>query len=92
MSAPASTVPTASNMADQSLLNKMGAPASMASNMADQSLLNKIDKLFTSGVGEYVSLPQIVAVGDQSSGKSGFLEAICGLPFPRDGQECILHH
>ena len=70
---------------------KMSALASIvptASTVGDQSLLNKIDKLFTSGVGEYVSLPQIVAVGDQSSGKSSVLEAICGLPFPRDSGLC----
>jgi hypothetical protein len=56
--------------------------------MADPALLNKIDKLFASGVGEYVFLPQIVAVGDQSSGKSSVLEALTGLPFPRDSGLC----
>jgi Dynamin family len=66
----------------------MSSPASQVGNMADPMLLNKIDKLFASGVGEYVFLPQIVAVGDQSSGKSSVLEALTGLPFPRDSGLC----
>jgi interferon-induced GTP-binding protein Mx1 len=28
-------------------------------------------------------IPQIAVMGDQSSGKSSVLEAICGIPFPR---------
>jgi hypothetical protein len=56
--------------------------------MADPVLLNKIDKLFASGVGEYVSLPQLIVVGDQSSGKSSVLEGLIGLPFPRDSELC----
>ena len=43
-------------------------------NMADPILLEKIDKLFASGVGEHIALPQIVVVGDQSSGKVPFLK------------------
>ncbi|KAM5447287.1 hypothetical protein MaudCBS49596_006049 [Microsporum audouinii] len=33
--------------------------------LGDPALLNKIDQLFACGVGEYVDLPQLVAVGDQ---------------------------
>ncbi|KAF1809570.1 hypothetical protein P152DRAFT_152974 [Eremomyces bilateralis CBS 781.70] len=66
----------------------MRGPGSKISGMANPALLNKVDKLFASGVGEYVSLPQIVAVGDQSSGKSSVLEALTGLPFPRDSDLC----
>lgn len=51
-------------------------------------LLNEIDKLRTYGVGEFVSLPQIVVCGDQSSGKSSVLEAITEIPFPRKDNLC----
>ena len=52
------------------------------------ALLEKIDRLFACNVGEYVDLPQLVVVGDQSSGKSSVLEALTGLPFPRDSSLC----
>jgi len=51
------------------------------------ALLEKIDRLFACNVGEYVDLLQLV-VGDQSSGKSSVLEALTGLPFPRDSSLC----
>lgn len=66
----------------------MGNEKAMVGNMADPVLLNKIDKLFASGVGEYISLPQLVVVGDQSSGKSSVLEGLTDLPFPRDSGLC----
>ena len=59
-----------------------------ASNLADPILLNKIDKLFECGVGDYIDLPQLVVVGDQSSGKSSVLEGLTNLPFPRDSGLC----
>lgn len=37
---------------------------------------------------ENVKLPQIVVVGDQSAGKSSVLEAITGIPFPREAGAC----
>jgi GTPase SAR1 family protein len=57
-------------------------------NFSDPILLQKIDKLFASNVGEYISLPQLVVVGDQSSGKSSVLEGLTNLPFPRDSGLC----
>ncbi|CAF9915855.1 MAG: hypothetical protein HETSPECPRED_002601 [Heterodermia speciosa] len=59
-----------------------------ASGLADPGLLEKIDKLFACKVGEYVDLPQLVVVGDQSSGKSSVLEALTNLPFPRESTLC----
>lgn len=52
--------------------------------LASPDLLEKIDRLFACNVGEYVDLPQLVVVGDQSSGKSSVLEALTNLPFPRE--------
>ncbi|KAI1852704.1 hypothetical protein JX266_002245 [Neoarthrinium moseri] len=54
---------------------------------ADQkSLLDTIDDLRKHGVGRFVDLPQIIVVGDQSSGKSSVLEAISRVRFPvKDG-------
>lgn len=62
--------------------------ACTSSGLADPHLLNKIDRLFECNVGEYIDLPQLVVVGDQSSGKSSVLEGITGLPFPRDSGLC----
>jgi len=59
-----------------------------SASLTDPALLEKFDKLFACNVGDYVSLPQIVAVGDQSSGKSSILEGLTGLPFPRDSTLC----
>ncbi|KAK8240126.1 dynamin GTPase [Phyllosticta capitalensis] len=56
--------------------------------MADPAMLKKIDKLFACNVGHYIDLPQIVVVGDQSSGKSSVLEGLTRLPFPRDSELC----
>jgi hypothetical protein len=55
---------------------------------AEPLMLEKIDNLFTCGVGELVSLPQIVVVGDQSSGKSSVLEGLIKKPLPRDRGLC----
>ncbi|KAI0126991.1 vacuolar sorting protein VPS1, dynamin [Xylariales sp. AK1849] len=54
----------------------------------DQSRLQKIDELYDLRLDQYVSLPQLVVVGDQSSGKSSVLEGLTGLPFPRDSGLC----
>ncbi|EGE85984.2 hypothetical protein BDDG_08929 [Blastomyces dermatitidis ATCC 18188] len=44
-------------------------------------ILSIIDKLWELGVSENVSLPQLVVVGDQLSGKSSLLEGLTGLSF-----------
>jgi hypothetical protein len=56
--------------------------------LADAGMLKKIDNLFHCNVGHYISLPQIVVVGNQSSGKSSVLEGLTSLPFPKDSGLC----
>ncbi|KAI1324047.1 dynamin family protein [Xylariaceae sp. FL0255] len=51
-------------------------------------LLDSIDRLRLQGLDEYLSLPQIIVCGDQSSGKSSVLEAISGVPFPVKSNIC----
>lgn len=63
------------------------APTSTTA-LADPLMLDKIDKLFACGVGEIVDLPQIVVVGNQSSGKSSVLEGLVSKPLPRDSGLC----
>lgn len=56
--------------------------------MGDPVLLDKIDRLFECNLGDLVDLPQLVVVGDQSSGKSSVLAGLTKLPFPRDSGLC----
>ncbi|KAL2821233.1 P-loop containing nucleoside triphosphate hydrolase protein [Aspergillus granulosus] len=51
-------------------------------------LLDSIDKLRLQGINHYISLPQIIVCGDQSSGKSCVLEAISGVSFPIRNNLC----
>ncbi|KAJ6188349.1 hypothetical protein N7519_003257 [Penicillium mononematosum] len=56
--------------------------------LGDPVLLEKIDRLLACNLAGYVNLPQLVVVGDQSSGKSSVLEGLTKLPFPRDSGLC----
>ncbi|KAI1802116.1 dynamin family protein [Daldinia bambusicola] len=51
-------------------------------------LLDSVDHLRLQGIDHYISLPQIIVCGDQSSGKSSVLEAISGVPFPIKSNLC----
>ncbi|RYN63530.1 hypothetical protein AA0117_g12693 [Alternaria alternata] len=61
---------------------------SKTNHLASPALLCKIDQLREKNVGQHVPLPQLVVVGDQSSGKSSLLESLTGVPFPRDLELC----
>ncbi|KAI9812239.1 MAG: hypothetical protein M1832_000471 [Thelocarpon impressellum] len=45
-------------------------------------ILSVIDQFREHGISEDISLPQLVVVGDQSSGKSSLLEGLTGIAFP----------
>ncbi|KAL2193820.1 interferon-induced GTP-binding protein Mx1 [Corynascus similis CBS 632.67] len=54
-----------------------------AVSLGSPALLDKFDRLRDLNISHLVSLPQLVVVGDQSSGKSSVLESLTGFPFPR---------
>ncbi|KAI0870349.1 hypothetical protein GGS24DRAFT_504839 [Hypoxylon argillaceum] len=53
-----------------------------------RKILDIIAQFRKCGLESVVSLPQIVVCGDQSSEKSSTVEAIMGIPFPRDEGLC----
>ncbi|KAK7721604.1 hypothetical protein SLS63_009510 [Diaporthe eres] len=53
-----------------------------------KTVFDTAHKLSSLGVGRIVDLPQIIVVGDQSSGKSSVLEAISHVHFPVHGGVC----
>lgn len=57
-------------------------------NGEHKPLVDTIHSLRKHGVGEMVDLPQIIVVGDQSSGKSSVLEAISHFLFPIEDGVC----
>src|SRR6266699_2527559 len=59
-----------------------------SSPLTSPNRLRKIDQLRERNIGKYLPLPQLVAVGDQSSGKSSLLESLTGIPFPHGQELC----
>ncbi|OAL18229.1 hypothetical protein AYO22_10807 [Fonsecaea multimorphosa] len=64
------------------------APLIQFQSKDHEEILNVIDQLRSEGISQYVSLPQLIVCGDQSSGKSSVLEAISGLSFPAKDNVC----
>ncbi|OAP61908.1 hypothetical protein AYL99_04111 [Fonsecaea erecta] len=64
------------------------APLIQLQSKPHEEMLNGIDQVRSEGIGRYVSLPQLIVCGDQSSGKSSVLEAISGLSFPAKDNIC----
>jgi GTP-binding protein EngB required for normal cell division len=63
--------------------------ASLKLQSTDQlELLDVIDTLRATGLSETVAWPQLIVCGGQSSCKSSVLEAISGVPFPRQQNLC----
>lgn len=79
---------TSVNILQQTMTIKQEARVEASVVLADPALLEKIDKLSACNVGEYINLPQLIVVGDQSSGKSSVLEGLTKLKFPRNSGLC----
>lgn len=75
-------------MNGHSSVSKMETKKVSNVRLSNPAQLDKIDKLRELGVSTFVDLPQLVVVGDQSSGKSSVLEAVMDLPLPRDSGLC----
>ncbi|KAG4439223.1 hypothetical protein IFR05_005314 [Cadophora sp. M221] len=69
--------------------NDLGLPSLQKLQSAEQmELLDVVDSLRACGLSDIVALPQLIVCGDQSSGKSSVLEAISGIPFPKQDTLC----
>ncbi|KAK4204572.1 P-loop containing nucleoside triphosphate hydrolase protein [Triangularia verruculosa] len=68
--------------------NSQRSPLDDQTVLVSHDRLFKIDQLRALNIGKYVPLPQLVAVGDQSSGKSSLLETLTQIPFPRGQELC----
>ena len=67
----------------------MGLSPSKELQTSEQNqLLDIVDSLRAQGLSEFTTLPQLIVCGDQSSGKSSVLEAISGVPFPKQDNLC----
>ncbi|KAF9538517.1 hypothetical protein EC957_006691 [Mortierella hygrophila] len=53
-----------------------------------QQVIDTINRIQSHGLTHKLSVPKMVIIGDQSSGKSSVLEALTKLSFPRDKDMC----
>eukprot|EP00771_Trimastix_marina_P003147 gnl/Trimastix_PCT/4353.p1 GENE.gnl/Trimastix_PCT/4353~~gnl/Trimastix_PCT/4353.p1 ORF type:complete len:730 (+),score=168.81 gnl/Trimastix_PCT/4353:117-2306(+) len=65
-----------------------GSAFSSSMSQIVRPMLDRIDRLRGILKGEPISLPMIVVIGDQSTGKSSVLEAISGIELPRGSGIC----
>ncbi|PON24652.1 dynamin family protein [Trichoderma gamsii] len=84
-----STKEIPSKMASNGNSSNVSEVAGQARGLGQEQLriLDVIDSL-RSATPEDVKLPQLVVVGDQSAGKSSVLDAISGIPIPKDPDGC----
>ncbi|CAN8095464.1 unnamed protein product [Discula destructiva] len=68
-------------------ISRLDSSTSVDPGLGHRTMLDKIDKL-RELVGTIIALPQLVVVGDQSSGKSSVLESLTGFSFPRAAGLC----
>lgn len=80
-SLPKSTTATPSTMGSEIKPHASGS-------LTSPDRLRKIDQLREKNIDVILPLPTLVAVGDQSSGKSSLLESVTGIPFPRGQELC----
>ncbi|VDB92372.1 unnamed protein product [Peniophora sp. CBMAI 1063] len=66
------------------------APTIANSRYADdrKNLLKLVQKLTAAGAHEFLAVPRVVVIGNQSAGKSSVVEAISGITVPRDAGTC----
>lgn len=75
-------------MSDGNKLEGNDPQAILLQSKDHAELLDVIDLLRSQGISNYVSLPQLIVCGDQSSGKSSVLEAVSGVSFPTKDNLC----
>ena len=75
-------------MSDENNPKGYDPPSILLQSKDHAELLDVIDLLRSQGISHYVSLPQLIVCGDQSSGKSSVLEAVSGVSFPTKDNLC----
>lgn len=63
-------------------------PGEKTLGLSNPAQMDMIDRLRDLNIQQFVALPQLVVVGDPSSGKSSVLEAVMEFPLPRDSGLC----